>query len=429
MSFNLVESAKSLFTKELVGKIAAYFEENESGVTKAVNCIIPSVVTGLANKASEPDGIGKIIQYAQEYHQSGIAKNPEGFLNTNANDLLQKGTNLFAKLFGGTAPSLSTMVADYSNIKPSTASSLFGMALPAVLSLLGKHAASNTAGASNVSTVLSNQGHNISGSLPDGFNLSRIFSNASDRISNLAKPTPTTNTYAPVDTDKSKGGAGILLPLLLLLLLAAAVWYFLKDGCNSKTVPAGTDSVNIKVGDTTNHSLTVNLGKLDSLTGDFFYDQGDTVTVNLPNNAGQLTIGKYSTEYRLINFLSSKDSLLDSIKGNWFEFTNVHFKKGTSVLTDSSANQLKNFVAITKAFPSAEFKIGGYTDSTGNDDLNLALSQKRADAVDELVKKLGVSPKSITGAKGYGKEHPIADNSTIQGQAMNRRVAVNVKAK
>jgi outer membrane protein OmpA-like peptidoglycan-associated protein len=91
--------------------------------------------------------------------------------------------------------------------------------------------------------------------------------------------------------------------------------------------------------------------------------------------------------------------------------------------------QLKNFVAISKAFPTATFKVGGYTDSTGSDQVNVALSQKRSDIVAATVVKLGASTASIVGSKGYGKEWPIADNSTKEGQAQNRRVAVNVKSK
>ena len=91
--------------------------------------------------------------------------------------------------------------------------------------------------------------------------------------------------------------------------------------------------------------------------------------------------------------------------------------------------QLKNMVAITKGFPTAQFKTGGYTDNTGSEATNITLSQKRADAVEAILKKLGAAPNSLTGAKGYGPAWPIADNATAEGRAQNRRVALNVKAK
>ncbi|PZP43989.1 MAG: hypothetical protein DI598_15040, partial [Pseudopedobacter saltans] len=54
---------------------------------------------------------------------------------------------------------------------------------------------------------------------------------------------------------------------------------------------------------------------------------------------------------------------------------------------------------------------------------------ERADAVAAAVQKLGVSATQLTGAKGYGPEHPVGDNETPEGKAVNRRVSVNVKAK
>jgi outer membrane protein OmpA-like peptidoglycan-associated protein len=88
-----------------------------------------------------------------------------------------------------------------------------------------------------------------------------------------------------------------------------------------------------------------------------------------------------------------------------------------------------NIVLLGKGFPAAIFKLGGYTDNTGDSVANVALSQKRAYAVVAALKKLGMSAKAISGAKGYGPEFPIGDNATLLGKAMNRRVAINVKSK
>jgi outer membrane protein OmpA-like peptidoglycan-associated protein len=65
----------------------------------------------------------------------------------------------------------------------------------------------------------------------------------------------------------------------------------------------------------------------------------------------------------------------------------------------------------------------GHTDSVGSEEFNLALSQRRADAVKEVLTAKGVSPERIL-TKGYGKQFPVASNDTESGRQLNRRVEV-----
>jgi outer membrane protein OmpA-like peptidoglycan-associated protein len=81
-----------------------------------------------------------------------------------------------------------------------------------------------------------------------------------------------------------------------------------------------------------------------------------------------------------------------------------------------------------KAYPTAHIKIGGYTDNSGDASSNLGLSQQRAESVMQQLTTLGIAPDRME-AKGYGEQHPIADNSTEEGRARNRRVAVQVTQK
>jgi outer membrane protein OmpA-like peptidoglycan-associated protein len=170
-------------------------------------------------------------------------------------------------------------------------------------------------------------------------------------------------------------------------------------------------------------------GKVDTATGDFIYETGKIITLDLPNNAGKLEVGEFSTENKLYQFLTDHSQTIDSVKGNWFELTNVRFKKGGIAIDSSSLVQIKNIATLCKAFPTAQFKVGGYTDNTGDSSNNILLSQRRADVVLSEFKKAGISAAAFTGTKGYGAEHPIGDNATAEGRAINRRVAVNVKAK
>lgn len=237
------------------------------------------------------------------------------------------------------------------------------------------------------------------------------------------------------NSSTSIGAVARLLIILALALLASLVWStcgkpFAHGGGHGEghgeNHSAGTAAE--ATHETHAETATAVLGKVDA-TGDFIYEMGKMVTINLPNNAGKLDVGENSTENKLFKFLSDKSAAIDTAKGNWYELTNVKFKTGGAVIDSSSLIQIRNIAAICKAFPAAQFKVGGYTDNSGDTSKNVALSQKRADAVLAEFKKQGVSAAAFTGAKGYGPEHPIGDNATAEGRAMNRRVAVNVKAK
>lgn len=432
MSFNLIDAAKGLFTSELIGKASSFLGESETGVSKAVSGIVPTVLSSLVSKASSHEGAGAVANMVTE-QGDGLLSNLGGFFGNDGGGLLNKGASLLSGLFGNKADGITSLISNFAGIKSSSSSSLLSMALPALLGLIGKN---SSGGASGIASLLSSQKDNIAAAVPSGLNLSSVLGNWGNTAGNAAVHTKAAAThYAEEATEKSGGAMKILLPILLLTLLGAGVWYFTKDGCGKKAeeaIAAGADTLKNTVtdaGTAIKETVTAAIGKLDTLTGEWIYDAGEMATIELPNNGGKLTVGKNSTEYRLVNFLNDKNAMVDTAKGNWFEFTNVRFKTGSSTITDESMTQLTNMVAIAKAYPAAQFKLGGYTDNTGNAAANVALSQKRADAVVAMLVKMGAAATSITGAKGYGPEWPMADNATAEGRAQNRRVAVNVKAK
>ena len=69
--------------------------------------------------------------------------------------------------------------------------------------------------------------------------------------------------------------------------------------------------------------------------------------------------------------------------------------------------------------------IHGHTDNTGNDSINIPLSNNRANAVKNYLAAQGISASRMT-AKGYGSSSPVADNSTAAGREQNRRVEITV---
>ena len=106
---------------------------------------------------------------------------------------------------------------------------------------------------------------------------------------------------------------------------------------------------------------------------------------------------------------------------------NVLFDTGKSTLTPGAQQKL-TLIAGTLA-PQAEehdLVVEGHTDSRGSRDFNVSLSQDRAQVVMNFMVSRGVPAEAIT-AVGIGSDRPIADNSTREGRAENRRVEIIVK--
>lgn len=108
-----------------------------------------------------------------------------------------------------------------------------------------------------------------------------------------------------------------------------------------------------------------------------------------------------------------------------FTLNSIQFETGKSTLKESSYVLLADLVEIMKLKPSMKILIAGFTDSDGDDNANLLLSQKRADAVKQYLVSKGISAKRVL-ALGYGETKPIADNSTEEGKAKNRRTEIKV---
>ena len=105
---------------------------------------------------------------------------------------------------------------------------------------------------------------------------------------------------------------------------------------------------------------------------------------------------------------------------------NVFFATGSATLLKKSFPALDEVVKLLKQNADLSLDVEGHTDNTGTDKINLRLSQSRADAVAKYLKSKGVKAKQVR-SKGYGSSQPIADNSTAEGKAQNRRVEMKLK--
>jgi outer membrane protein OmpA-like peptidoglycan-associated protein len=103
----------------------------------------------------------------------------------------------------------------------------------------------------------------------------------------------------------------------------------------------------------------------------------------------------------------------------------VQFETAKAVLKPESHAILNNIVDIVQKYKGYHVNIEGHTDNTGGEKSNQILSEKRAKACVDYLTKKGVAQAKMH-AKGYGESKPIADNTTTEGQAQNRRVELKL---
>jgi outer membrane protein OmpA-like peptidoglycan-associated protein len=104
---------------------------------------------------------------------------------------------------------------------------------------------------------------------------------------------------------------------------------------------------------------------------------------------------------------------------------NIFFAFNSHELLPESASDLGEILAIFSQNPGIVIEISGYTDSTGSDEYNLLLSQRRAESVMKYLIEHGINPGQLS-AKGYGRSNPVATNETENGRSLNRRTEMKV---
>ncbi|MEO9022481.1 MAG: OmpA family protein [Ginsengibacter sp.] len=104
---------------------------------------------------------------------------------------------------------------------------------------------------------------------------------------------------------------------------------------------------------------------------------------------------------------------------------NVFFDTKKTDLKPESITELDNVVRLMNENPNMKIRIGGYTDNIGKPEDNLKLSTGRAVSVVNYLLNKGVNNSRLS-FKGFGETHPIADNKTEQGRALNRRTELSV---
>ena len=109
-----------------------------------------------------------------------------------------------------------------------------------------------------------------------------------------------------------------------------------------------------------------------------------------------------------------------------YKFDTGFFETGSARLQTAAIENIRKAAAAIKETNFKMITVEGHTDSVGNDDMNMRLSERRARSVcDELIRN-GIPEEKIR-AMAFGESMPVADNNTVEGRAANRRVEIFIE--
>jgi outer membrane protein OmpA-like peptidoglycan-associated protein len=401
MAFNILDAAKSFITPDLIGQAAGYLQESESSIGKAVSGLLPASLLGITQKA-EAGGGNMIFDLAKQAMNSGILGNLGNAFNAGGGGIPDSSPGILSSIFGDKVGGIANAIASFAGIKGSSAASLLGSIAPMVLGFLGKHATENGLSASGLGSLLSNQKSSFINALPSGLNIGNILGFSS------STPRP-----AHTHVEEPKKSGSWLMPLLLGLAAVALLLYLFK-GCG------GGEHKEEVVMET---PAPVEPAPAAPITP----PARESLKVKLADGT-EIDAYKGGIEDKLVACLN--DAACVAGKDQWFDFDNLNFETGSARLTAESIAQVRNIVAILKAYPAAKIKIGGYTDKVGNDADNKKLSQDRADAVMAEIKKEGANAAQLVGAEGYGEElAKVAETASDEERRVDRRISVQLREK
>ena len=394
MPSSVFSSLFSTFDPRIIGEIASRFGEPKQAVSQGLESSTACLLGGLANKAGDSTWMSQLFKLVSQAPSNVNVSDLTGAVtdpsraSSATSSLLDSGKKFLSLAFGGNQSSIFDTVARSTGLRSGVVSSLMSMAAPMMMTALGRLVRDDHMNTTGLSKLLVHEGDGVRDLLPAG--VSSLLNTAPAPIPTV---TPNTRPVAlgaiPEPAARSRAWWWLIPALLLLPLLL-----YWGSRARHPVLPSAEE---------------VNRFVARTLPGN--------LTLNVPQNG---------VEARLLAFIQDPSKRVEP--ATWFDFDRLLFNTDSVTLRPESQEQLGNIAAILKAYPNVHIKIGGYTDNTGDPQSNLNLSQDRANGVMAELVALGISPVRLE-AQGYGEQFPVADNSTAEGRAKNRRVSMRVTQK
>jgi OOP family OmpA-OmpF porin len=383
-----------------VTDIATQLGASEQSVTRGLALSAATAFSALASKAGDSETMRQVIDIASRTPANALSSITGSQLSDSASPLMSTGRRFLTSLFGGSQNWVTDLIGRESGLGAGAAGTVLTLGANALMNFIGGKVRDEGMTATSLAGFLRSEAPAVRKMLPASFEDAFMRHFGGPEMSR-------TTEGSPVIAQSVKKERSYFPWIAMAAILGVALWYGLQPREAMVTIPTAPP-----VGTSGTMSYTPpNLGNYVPRT------LIDGTVITIPERG---------VENRLLAFIVDTSRVPDTT--TWFDFDRLLFNTSSATLRPESKDQLRDIAAILKAYPNAHVKIGGYTDNVGSSTSNLILSQERADNVRAQLVDMGVAPSRLT-SEGYGEQHPVADNSTEAGRAMNRRISMLVTQK
>jgi OmpA-OmpF porin, OOP family len=399
MPSSIVSSLLSTFDSRNISEIASHFCQPKEAVSKGLESSSACLLAALANRAGDTTWISGLFKLVSQAPSNvnvsdlmGAVTDPSR-ASSATSSILSSGQKLLSLAFGGHQSSIIDAIGKSYGLRSGIVTGLMSMAAPMMISSLGRLVRNDRMNPAGLGSLLASESEGVRDLLPAG-------------VSNLidAQPAAVTPSTRPIALGTITEAEALPEPTIEPTSKSLGWWWL---------IPALLLPALIYWGYWARHPVIQ------------VAPQNRVVIRTVPSNLF-VNIPPNGAEARLLTFIRDPSKGVEP--ATWFDFDQLLFNTDSATLRPESRRQLRNIGLILKTNPNVHIQIGGFSDDRGDSRHNLKLSQDRANEVMAQLVALGISPDRLE-AQGYGEQAPVADNSTTEGRARNRRVSIRLTQK
>jgi len=410
MASSMMASILGMVTPEMKQAIASRLGESSQAVQGGLGAATAATLGGLVSKAGDSGFLGQIVGLVSggggQNILGSLASIASGGPSGAAGDLV---STFLPMVFGSNQGQVTNQIAQQAGISAASAGGILKVAAPLVLGYLARMHSTGSLNASSLGSMLKAEAPGLPGTgmLKAG---AETIGSASGRAA---------SAIGSGADSAAASGSRWLVPLAILGAVILAWLLFRSLSGPGPSTPA------VSAPNVAGTAAATAASTVGNAANAAWAALGEMTRMKLPDGT-ELNAPANGVESKLIAYLNDPNSTVSEDK--WFDFDRLLFDTGKATLQPASQEQVNNIGAILKAYPKVKIRLGGYTDNTGDAAANVTLSDARANGVMVELAKLGIDADRMS-AKGYGEEHPVADNATEEGRAKNRRMSLRVTEK